>query len=307
MSEIPRRRISELATRWALEKIPQIVVEGPSDARFLRLVQGEEHCHTDLRSIDVIAIDAIDVPTSVLEAHGIDTTGARQRVLGCIKEAIQQNAEEGFRGVVDADLDMLKGIDLRGPSLCYTDNGCMDAYCWSPQTLGRIIIQMRCEAQIPTPGSVRALFKNLNTCCSIFAAIRYSAFANADWKLLIHRSDKALSIDGCVLSVNVDKYIEQCGIGKSSTIEAKKFIAKCVQDFSVFDPMLTLNSHDLLWLLEFALRALTDGPRLIVTQGQLRAAMIAHGIGRPTLATEPLFVSLRQWAMRIAAVQRAAA
>lgn len=298
MSDIPRRRISELVTRWILEKIPQVVVEGPSDMRFLRLVQEEEHCLTSIRSVDVLSVDLIEVPASILEQHGLNTSGARQRVIACIREVGCQAVEDGFRGIIDADLDIFKGIDLSSSSLWYTDYGCMDGYSWNLKTLKRLVVQMRCEKVVSSAVLLKSFFKSVNRCCFLLAVLRFASFKHPDWSLKIHHSDKSLSIIGCEVRLDINKYISQCGLSKASLLEAKQVIPKCVEEFKDFDPLLALNGHDLLWILEFCFRALTSGVKAQVGEAQIYSAMVAHGIAEEPLMLEPVFKLLAEWAMQ---------
>lgn len=296
MAEIPRRKVAELATRWDLEKIPHVIVEGPRDARFLRLLQREDHCDGPLRTLDVIPVDAIELPAALLEAHGLLTTGARQRVIACIREVETQHVQDGFRGIIDADIDVLKGCNFSTDYIWYTDYGCMDGYCWSPQVLKRLAIQARCDESLRTAAQATALFKSINVVCAVLASIRYAAFANETWNLKIHRSTKSLSINGGVVSLNPDSYLDQCGLGKAQTQEAKDAVAKYCADFKVIDPKLTLNGHDLVWVLEFALRSLTAGPKGKVTEEIIKEALVAHGVAAPELCSERMFVALGDWA-----------
>lgn len=296
MASIPRRRVAELATIWELEKIPHVVVEGPRDARFVRLLQREEHCGASLKLLGVIPVDAIELPVDLLVAHGLNSTGARQRVIACIREAGAQKVEAGFRGIIDADIDLLKGDNFSSDCIWYTDYGCMDAYCWSPPVLRRLAIQTKCDETIRTPPQVNGLFKSINFACSVMASIRYAAVQNKEWKLDIHQSTKALRMNGGAVTMDAAIYLSQCGMKKEHSIEAVKAVAKYCTDFKAIEPKLTLNSHDLFWVLEFALRSMTTGPKGRVTEDVIADAFMAHGLSDPAVCQERLFVALGEWA-----------
>ena len=256
----PRPMVDELATRWTLTKLRMVVVEGRSDQRFLHLVQREAHCHKALRDLDVWPVEAIEVPAALLHKHGLVGTGAKQRVVAFAREIESLAESRGFRGVVDKDLDQFFSVDLCSPSVLYTDHGCMVAYLWTIDVLGRLIVQFKGEGVIRSAREIQRLFASIGSSCADLCAVRIASTLHPEWKLDIHRSEKALSIREKKLSVDLPRYVEQCGPAKGALSDAKACVIETRSKIEAIEPLDILNSHDLLWLLTYALRALEVAP-----------------------------------------------
>lgn len=299
MNEVPPPRfIDELATRWTLTKLRLVVVEGPSDQRFLRLVQREAHCHKALRHLDVWPIEAIEVPAPLLRKHGLDGTGAKQRVAAFAREMESLAESDGFRGVVDKDLDQFFSVDLSSPSVLYTDHGCMEAYLWTIDVLGRLIIQFKGEERIRSAREIRELFTSISSSCADLAAVRIASALHPEWKLDLHHSEKALSIRKKKLSVDLPRYVEQCKPGKGALSHARACVMETRSKINTIEPLDILNGHDLLWLLTYALKAFTTISKRLIHEETVAGSLVAFGVMNNQLTNRPLFKALADWAVR---------
>ena len=292
----PRPFVDELATRWTLTKLRLVIVEGQSDQRLLQLVQREAHCHKALKDLDVLPIEAIEVPAALLHKHGLAGTGAKQRVVAFSRELESRSESDGFRGVIDRDLDQFVAVDLSSTSVLYTDHGCMDAYLWSIDVLGHLVIQFKGEELIRSAREIQRLFESIGSSCADLCAVRIASAMHPEWKLNIHHSERALGIRQKTLSVDLPRYVEQCRPVKGSLSDAKACVMEIRSKIEAIEPLDILNGHDLLWLLTYVLKTFTTISRRLIHEETVAGSLVAFGITNTELTNRPMFKALADWA-----------
>jgi hypothetical protein len=293
---LPRRLIAELVVRWQLTKERLVVVEGAGDQRTVRLIQSEGHCEPPLASLEVWAVDAIDVPLALVRKHGLEGSGSKQRVAAFAREIEAMSSLDGFRGVVDRDLDAMLGIDVCSPTLSYTDYGCMDAYLWTPETLRRLGVLFRCEGKLGNTTAVRRLFASIGTACNDVAAVRVVAARHPGWGVVVHRSEKALAVHGQRLMLDLAKYTSQTLPAKGKLAAVLLRVREVRAEIGARDPLELMNGHDLIWLTTFALREMTSLTRRMVDEDSVARSLVVFGVMNSSVSRCPMFGSLNDWA-----------
>jgi hypothetical protein len=100
MTELARRTVKELVARYELEpSLDDVFVEGPFDKEVL----SNAFRVTNVSRI-VYEIATVDVPTSLLEMHGL-TCGNRQRVIALARELAAICGTRSYACLADKDLD----------------------------------------------------------------------------------------------------------------------------------------------------------------------------------------------------------
>jgi hypothetical protein len=137
MSDIPRRTIEDLKTRYFVEpSLCDIYVEGEFD----RLVINSWCDKNSEKSIVPYGIDSVDVPFEILEKYNL-TDGNKQRVIALAKELADIECNS-YKCLVDRDIDHWFG-DLEDiPQLYWTDFSSLEMYFFSEQLVKRIMIDI---------------------------------------------------------------------------------------------------------------------------------------------------------------------
>lgn len=291
----PRRLVDELIARWTLAGVKAVVVEGPNDQRLLQLIMREPHCSPRLREMDVCSVDTIDVPLELVKKNGLDTTGAKQRVVALVREVSAKGAVDGFRGIVDRDLDKILQIDFASPCILYTDHGCMSAYVWTVDVLDRLIVHFRCESAIKTSKDVQAMFRSISDAVLDLVAVRVVSIRRPELLLEMHRSEKALATASSRLSLDLDMYVEQCKPKKGSLDAAKTAVGVARTEIGKPGPLAFLNSHDLLWLLTYVLKQHTSLKPRQIEEDLVESALVSVGVANTGITKAPLFQTLGKW------------
>lgn len=100
MSEIAKRTIAELVTRYELEpELADVYVEGSFDREVLSAWKAE----TD-RGRAIYEIDTVDIPAASLKKYGL-TSGNKQRVIALAHELAVLSDQVSFLCLIDKDLD----------------------------------------------------------------------------------------------------------------------------------------------------------------------------------------------------------
>jgi len=292
---IPRRQIDELEARWQYAKIYTVLVEGEFDQRFLRLIQNEEYCIAWLRELDCLDVGLVDVPPELLAARGLNSDGAKQRVVALGREIEYRGAEEGFRGIVDVDLDVALNLDFQSTCVLYTDHSCLDAYLWTVEVLKRLIVQFKCEEKVATKSARRALFDDINMICRGLTAVRIVQAQHAELGLEVLYSDASLTMVNGRIALNLPKYVEQCRPRKGTLNEARRLVLEARDAISEFADLDIINGHDLVWFLAWALKKLTGGKKLTISEDAVSQSLVGFGVMDKTILEKPLFRNLGQW------------
>ncbi|MEJ6022863.1 DUF4435 domain-containing protein [Ramlibacter sp. PS4R-6] len=292
---LPKRLIEELITRWKLEQLRQVLLEGDLDHRFLRLISRESHCPNSLKELDHIPIDAVHVSDETLSAFGL-TQGNKQRVVAVGRYVQREGVSEGFRCIVDADLDRLRGINLSSESVVYTDYACMESYMWHQTALRQTLHYFRCEESVKSDADVQSLYDSISAVCKMLAGIRLIHAENPQWNLELHRSNASLSISQLTVNIDLAAYLTQCKPRKQDRAEIDKKLSDALRMMDAHRAVSVLNGHDLIWLVAFAIKELTAGPKRVVEEEQVLQSMLVHAVAKPELMHQPLFENLVSWA-----------
>ncbi|MGN2248123.1 hypothetical protein ACFWZ3_15690 [Frateuria sp. GZRR35] len=286
--------MEELLARWALAKIPTLFVEGEFDRRFLRLLQAENGSRS-LSRLDVMTPADVNAPAALLAKHAVPGTGEKQRVVAISRELEMLGAAGGFLGVVDRDLDSFLGLNFESNLLSYTDHSCFEVYLWSPESLKHVAKVFKADSLSDSRHAAR-LYESLNDSCAKLTAVRVVNERRPDWEIKLHRSESSLSLDGSILSLNLPSYVSQCRPVRGSLPQVQEAVAQVCRELAEADPLQKINGHDLAWLLMYALRALTIGPRRSVEEDVVMNSLVALGVESDELLEEPLFAHMNRWA-----------
>lgn len=292
---IPRRLMRELLARWTLAGIRQVIVEGPSDHRFMKLLQHELHCDRRLGNLDIYSVDIVEVPTSLLDMHGLSGSGAKQRVVAFSREVRARGAQSGFRGVVDRDFDRFLALDFSGETVVYTDYSCMLIYSRTPQTLHRILIQFKCELSVITAEGASELWISISSACKDVAALRLASLRQPDLGITVHHSDKCLRIVNCKPELDWQKYSMQANTKKHSFEQVMTLVEEVRGEIEREDPLDVINSHDLVWVLTYSIKALTKHSRHQISEEIIESSLAALGLMRSELSAMPMLAALADW------------
>lgn len=272
-----------------------VLVEGPADQRFLRLVQSEEYCVGSFVSLHTLPADAVEISAEVVARYGFDGNGAKQRVVAFAREVEAGGFQEGFRCVVDRDQDCRVGRDFRSDVLKYTDLGCMQLYGWSPQTLRQLIVQLQCESVVSSPSELRKLFMSINDACNVLAAMRVVSLRDAQLELSVNYADSAIAIKNAEVSLKLSVLLERSQIPKKRQAEVEEAVALALSEIRALDPLTCVNGHDLLWVLRVVLRGSSRLQRHMVQEETIAGAIVSNGVSNPGLLQWSLFADLIAW------------
>ncbi|MGZ2747766.1 hypothetical protein [Burkholderia stagnalis] len=292
---VPRRLIDELINRWTLGRLKAVFVEGPNDQRLIRLLQREPYCPKGFEELDPIPTEAIEISSGLLQKHGLEGSGSKQRVVAASREVLERGAGDGFRGIVDMDLDRILGNDLRSQVTVYTDYSCMDCYLWTTHVLNRMLIQFRCEGSVTGAGAEQALFDSISLVCRELTIARVINQRFKEWNLDLHTSDKSLSLHNNVLSIDINAYLIQCKPPKSALGSLKELSSSIRGELVQLTVLDTINGHDLIWVLTYCLRELSTLQRRHVDEETVRNSLLAFGISNTEIGESGLFLQLADW------------
>jgi hypothetical protein len=291
---IPKRRIEELVSRWKLEGLRQVVVEGSTDFRMLGLIMKKDGCPAGLQKLDRLPIDLVEVPDSMLAKHQL-TSGNKQKIIAFGREIEALGQMMGFRGVVDRDLDTVRDRDFSSPSVRYTDFCCMESYMWQPDVLRQVLHQFSCEETFPSNDAVAALFDSISEACKQIFAVRVVHDKKPEWMLEIHHSDASLGMVDGKLQLDLSKYLHQCKPRREQREEFEKEVQKSVGDLAGVAVENALHGHDLLWLLEYVVKNCTSAKRHLAGGEQILPAVLNYSALLYDFPSQPLFAHLDEW------------
>lgn len=137
MSDIPRRTIEDLKTRYFVEPgLCDVYVEGEFD----RLVINSWCDKNNEKSIVPYSIDSVDIPFEILGKYNL-TDGNKQRVIALAKELADIECES-YKCLVDRDLDHWLGDLENIPQLLWTDFSSLEMYFFSERLVKTIMIDI---------------------------------------------------------------------------------------------------------------------------------------------------------------------
>lgn len=291
----PRRLIEELVSRWEHAGLRLIVVEGAYDQRFFSSIQREPHCDKAMRDIDVWEVDAVDVPDSLVGAHGMNDVGCKQRVIALGREIAALNQSAALRGIIDMDLDKLLHMDFSSETVVYTDNGCVECYLWTVKSLRHLLDVFGCGGLGFSTTRIRKLYESISVCCRELAAFRVVAKLKPEWGLQVHRSNKTLRVQSAETKLDLEKYVNFSQPTKGTLAAVKLKVMETRDGLKTSDPLVALNGHDLAWILTFTLKELSSDPRRLVDDVIVERALLEFGVMDSELSNQPMIKSLVEW------------
>jgi hypothetical protein len=288
-----------MITRWDLAKLKSVIVEGAYDERLLRVLTTGGRCGDALRALSFLSVEAIELPSDLPAKHGIAGSGAKQRVVAFAREveASGPGPIDGFRCIVDKDLDPFVGVDFTSPVLRYTDHACMDSYTWTAAVLRQLLVQFRCEHAITSEVALGELYRSICTACIGLSAVRLVSAERPELGLTLHRSEKPLRVEHGRLLLDLTKYVEQARPPRGELASTRQRVTGAYDRLASNDPLDLVNGHDLMWLLTFALRELSALPRRAIDPEVVEGTAVAFGVLDEGLKDKPLIRALSEWAV----------
>lgn len=134
MSTVPRRKLSEIRTRYTLEpNLEDYYVEGSFDKEIVAAIQSRIN-----PGVKIYEIDTIEIPSETLQKHGL-TSGNKQRVIALAKELSDLDEEVKFRCFVDKDLDEWLDRMQEAPRLKWTGPTSIELYFFCEDIIKKIV------------------------------------------------------------------------------------------------------------------------------------------------------------------------
>lgn len=295
-SVVPRRLISEALMRWKLTKLRLIVVEGPSDQRIFRFAQNDTQFGKPLPNVDVLPVDVIEVPASLTSEHGLLGTGAKQRAIAFGREVERSHLHDGFRCIVDRDLDQFLALNWGSASVLYTDHASMEGYFWTISVLRGMALQFQADAVIQTPEKLQQLYESVSECLVELAAVRIVAAIHPEYAIDLHRSTASLSFAADRVGIDINQFVDQCRPAKGTLELVQRDVQEQRTKLRGTPALDVINGHDLVWLLCFAFKHLTTGPKRLVEEEIISNSLFAFGLQTVPVVQQPLLQQVSAWA-----------
>lgn len=197
MSAAERRTIDELLIRYELEpSIKDVFVEGKFDQEVI------SNCFRNAGQHDriVYEIDTVDIPKSLLLAHGL-TLGNKQRVIALARELAKQSNNYLYKCFVDRDLDHWFGNLESTRGLIWSKYCSIELHFFSDELLKELLITVA-RTQID---DWESYYKSLITTLSDLYALRLTD-RELDWSLKWLPIDKFVSCCDCRINLNLKEY-----------------------------------------------------------------------------------------------------
>lgn len=296
---VPRREIDELAKRWSLAKLPSLVVEGPSDARFVKLLQKHSTLPPKFKSLDVFHLELVNIPGELVAQYGFEGTGSKQRLVTFGMQVDAKGVGDGFRCIIDKDLDPFLGKDHHTATIVYTDGSCMESYSWTVHTFAKLVEICKCETAI-ADGAIAELYKSITDACRAVLAVRLVNERNRAWAIGLHTADPVLNLADGRLTLDLTGYVNRCAPAKGTMAEVKAAVTDAqaeIKDAALKD---VIHGHDLVWLVTFVLKETTELPRTALSQEFVAAALATVGARDAAIDDAAMFGGLSTWAEGVA-------
>lgn len=293
MSGLPRATIDEVITRWEVARLPLILVEGSYDKKIIELTQTEDFCPAQIRDIDVWTADAVDADIGMLLRHGIETSGAKQRVIGFIREMESLDRQNGICGVIDRDIDQFIPVSHSSDALLYTDEGAMELFFWNESIFRIVLVQFNCQDFALRKDALKKLYDSITEACRILAFIRASSYHGCNFSM--HDSEKSLSMVNDQVFLDWEKYLMQCRIKADLSASVINRVDAYINEHGANRERTYLNGHDLMWLITFAIKSCTKGPVRQAEQSLVESSFLAVGVSKCSLEGSQLLQGLKAW------------
>lgn len=244
MSNLPRRTIEELKTRYFCEpEIYDVYVEGRFDDEIIK-AWCKKKCEENIVPYE---IDTVDVPFEVLSKYKL-TEGNKQRVIALAKELSLEDLN-GYRCLVDKDLDhWLNGIDDT-KNLIWTEYCSLELYYFKEELIKQIVIDIA-NSKV---SNWDVFFESFIQVLKQLYCLRLSD-ARLDFNMTWIELDKYISCNGSSLSFDIKLYLKRNVINNRLSQRLKDFESEynSWMDKLVGDPRLYVRGHDFVKLISLA-------------------------------------------------------
>lgn len=293
MPYVARRTILELCTLYELEpEVRDVFVEGSCDAALLAWYLRHRSGH----AVSVMEVDAVDVPRSLVDAHGCDE-GNRGRVLALAGE-LDKNLVGSPRRcptlVYDADGDHLFARVRRLDILLPTDFACLEMYLFNEATFDKMmsLVLMGCGV------SAQHALKTLST-----VLLRLWAIKATNHLLGLSMSwigfDACCELSGESIQFNESEFIKRYLMNNSCLAEKDAFVTKMREVEAHFqdDARYQMNGHHFFSLSRWYFRHFAKEREVCSSEGAFERAFFGC-LELEVLDQHPLF---QQVAKRVVA------
>ena len=138
-SQLPRRTLQELRSRYALEpELVDIYVEGPNDRMFYKCFLDSVGC----TNYSIFEVGIVDIAAEIVKANGLEN-GNRGRAitLAITLDEFFPATLKSVRVVADSDYDFVLGARTLSLHVLYTDYTDLEMYMWTPIALENILAE----------------------------------------------------------------------------------------------------------------------------------------------------------------------
>ena len=236
MSDLPRRTIEELKTRYFCEPdLFDLYVEGEFDQQLIT-----SWCKKNLeKKIVPYEIDTVDIPMELLGKYNL-TEGQKQRVITLAKELADQGLQ-GYKCLVDKDLDHWLGRVEEVPNLLWTDYCSVEAYFFNEALLKRIVLEVSSAKIVDW-----AVF--FNSFVEVLKSLYCLRLTDASMQLSMKwiELDKYISVKNSEIQFDGKLYAERTILQNKHSSKKEQFLSEFIAWMGKIkgDPRLYTRGHD---------------------------------------------------------------
>lgn len=253
MSNIPRRSIEELLSRYDMEPtLKDMYVEGVFDKEILSQIK------TKHQDTIIYEIDTVDVPAQILEKLGL-TSGNKQRVIALASELAQIQGRPNYICLVDKDMDHWLDEIQQIPRLKWTEYTSIELYFFSKDVIDQVITVLG-RAKIHDS---HAYLESITEALKSIYALRLTD-RSLKLSLLHLELNKHLKITNGLVSFDSAEYSRRW-LAKSNKLSVLKEFISTSQTWREKlneDPRICIRGHDFIDLLAWSIKALKGIPEM---------------------------------------------
>jgi hypothetical protein len=250
MSEIPRRTLEDLITRYTLEPgLCDVFVEGRSDRQIVDWFSRA----LGVRNPTVFEIDGVEIGAGLLASEGLpDNTRSRVILLSkCLASQFMPDVCK-VTCIADRDFDDFHGTPIQNHFLLYTDFSSMEMYFYcSPRFRQNLIVHVGLQHD------VESLFSGLNDVLVRLFVFRCTNI-KLGWGMTWFEPYKCLRLNNCSPIFDESEFVVRYLNKNSRASSADEFRVAMVAtgEQAVSMPLLAIRGHDAFQLLAWILREL---------------------------------------------------
>jgi hypothetical protein len=279
VSDIPRRLIAELLTRYQLEpSIRDVFVEGDFDCDvFERCLEGGTA--DESVTFGVYPIRTIEVPVESLSALGL-TEGNKQRLLALAHDLELAGGSDSYRCVVDRDLDHWFSELSERPGLRWTAHCDLELYFFTDEIL-RDILKTAAQCKILDWSQLKSSLQEvLISLFSLRLAARELALS-VTWISF----DRCLKVNASSVQFDMDDYGKRL-LNANNAMSHWGSWGHSVEKWREKiggEPRLCIRGHDLVDLLAWTIRTLKGAKQFADSKAIERLFVLLSDRIRPDL------------------------